>query len=155
MAPNTAELRKFLTNHFSSDEFSALCYDYFREVYNTFASDMGGGQRVQALIEHVQRRELEPRLLQILQRERPDQYAKYLAPRVDSPGTQPAPDKAAPTATTISGGINLNGETVTVGNDVVGRDKITQTTINIEHATIIQSDGAITDVQPTDDNLPG
>ncbi|MBP7687715.1 MAG: toll/interleukin-1 receptor domain-containing protein, partial [Thermoflexales bacterium] len=102
MSPTAADLRKFLTNHFTSDEFTALCYDYFREVYNAFATGMSGGQRIQALIEHVQRREREPELLKILQQERPEQYAKYLAQQSEAPvttaprPTSPAVDLSAP-----------------------------------------------------------
>lgn len=39
--------------------------------------------------------------------------------------------------TTISGGVGVTGQQVNIGNDVVGRDKITQTTINIAQVTII------------------
>ena len=39
----------------------------------------------------------------------------------------------------VSGGVSIDSQQVTIGNDVVGRDKIVQATTYIEHATIIQS----------------
>ena len=36
MAPTTADIRKFLTELFSDEELTTLCYDYFRDVYLRF-----------------------------------------------------------------------------------------------------------------------
>jgi formylglycine-generating enzyme required for sulfatase activity len=49
--------------------------------------------------------------------------------------------KDTPTSSTsnVSGGVNVDANSVTVGNDVVGRDKIIQAGMYIEHATIIQA----------------
>jgi nucleoside phosphorylase/tetratricopeptide (TPR) repeat protein len=48
----------------------------------------------------------------------------------------------------VSGGVNVDAQGVAVGQNLVGRDNITQTTINIEHATIIQSGSSIQQVKP-------
>jgi formylglycine-generating enzyme required for sulfatase activity len=50
--------------------------------------------------------------------------------------TQPAADTSN---SNVSGGVNIDSQQVTVGNDVVGRDKVIQATTYIEHATIIQA----------------
>jgi gamma-glutamyl hercynylcysteine S-oxide synthase len=50
--------------------------------------------------------------------------------------TPPAADTAI---SNVSGGVSIDSQQVTVGNDVVGRDKIVQATTYIEHATIIQA----------------
>jgi formylglycine-generating enzyme required for sulfatase activity len=50
--------------------------------------------------------------------------------------TQPAADTSI---ANVSGGVNVDAQQVTIGNDVVGRDKIVQATTYIEHATIIQA----------------
>ncbi|HTP09936.1 MAG TPA: SUMF1/EgtB/PvdO family nonheme iron enzyme, partial [Anaerolineae bacterium] len=91
----------------------------------------------------------------------PNGYArllKALLTRADSMGggitsmpSSPTPQPASPSSSVVSnvsGGINVDANNVTVGSDIVGRDKITQTTINIEHATIIQSGASIQDIKP-------
>jgi formylglycine-generating enzyme required for sulfatase activity len=60
------------------------------------------------------------------------------------PPAAPVPQSKADTASAqsvsnVSGGVNLEGQQVSIGNDVVGRDKIIQAGTYIEHATIIQS----------------
>jgi len=56
MNPSTADIRQLLTEHFSDDELSTFCFDYFPEVYNSFSAGMPKGQKIQILIEHCQRR---------------------------------------------------------------------------------------------------
>jgi gamma-glutamyl hercynylcysteine S-oxide synthase len=53
--------------------------------------------------------------------------------------TQPAVDTPPDAVSNVSGGVNIDSQQVTIGNDVVGRDKVIQATTYIEHATIIQS----------------
>jgi iron(II)-dependent oxidoreductase len=53
--------------------------------------------------------------------------------------TQPIADTSDASVSNVSGGVSIESQQVTVGNDVVGRDKIVQATTYIEHATIIQS----------------
>jgi formylglycine-generating enzyme required for sulfatase activity len=89
MSLSTADLRQFLTDYFSDDEFTTLCFDFFTEVHNSFASGMSKGQKIQLLIEYAQRREQQPELLRVLQQQRPEQYARRLASHGDPPGAEP------------------------------------------------------------------
>ena len=72
----------------------------------------------------------------------------------DLPAAAPAGVKSASPARTstinhVSGGVNVEASNVNVGKDVVGRDKVTQTTINIERATFIQSGASVQEIKPT------
>jgi formylglycine-generating enzyme required for sulfatase activity len=88
---NTADVRQFLTDYFSDDELTTLCFDFFPAVHNSFASGMSKGQKIQLLIEHVQRREQLPDLLNVLQQQRPAQYAKRFGQAEAAPAMQPRP----------------------------------------------------------------
>ena len=70
----TASIRQFLTESFSDEELATLCFDYFRDVYDDFASGMTKGQKIQLLIERCERRGILPNLLAAIQRARPEQY---------------------------------------------------------------------------------
>jgi formylglycine-generating enzyme required for sulfatase activity len=87
--PTTAGIRRFLTEFFSDEELSTLCFDYFRDVYDDFASGMTKGQKIQLLIERCERRGVLPNLLAAIQRARPDQY-KERFPQVE---IQPEPPR--------------------------------------------------------------
>jgi iron(II)-dependent oxidoreductase len=63
--------------------------------------------------------------------------------------TQPTPDAST---SNVSGGVNIDGQQVTIGGDVVGRDKVIQAGTYIEHATIIQSASGQTIEEPLDPN---
>jgi formylglycine-generating enzyme len=81
MAPTSADIRKFLTELFSDEELTILCYDYFRDVYDDFALGMAKGQKIQRLIERCDHREAVPSLLAALSAERAAQYnARFGAP---------------------------------------------------------------------------
>jgi Tfp pilus assembly protein PilF len=86
--PSTAYIRQFLVEAFSDDEFSDLCFDYFRDVSETFSSGMTKRQKVQLLIEHCERRNAIANLLAAIQRIRPEQYKEH-SPRV--PQVRPEP----------------------------------------------------------------
>jgi sulfatase modifying factor 1 len=72
--PATTDVRQFLTETFSDEELSTLCFDYFRDVYDDFASGMTKGQKIQILIERCERHGVLPNLLAAIQRARPEQY---------------------------------------------------------------------------------
>lgn len=72
--PTTADIRRFLTEFFSDEEISTLCFDYFRDVYDDFASGMTKGLKIQLLIERCERRGVLPNLLAAIQRARPEPY---------------------------------------------------------------------------------
>jgi formylglycine-generating enzyme required for sulfatase activity len=91
MSPTTADLRQFLTDYFSDEELTTLCFDFFPEVQNSFAAGMSKGQKIQLLIEYVQRREQLPDLLKVLRLQRPAQYAKRFGQAEATPIMPPRP----------------------------------------------------------------
>ena len=76
--PTTADMRQFLISAFSDEEITTLCFDRFRPVYENFSGGMSKGQKIQQLLEHCERHDEWPRLLSVLQRERPQQFARFL-----------------------------------------------------------------------------
>ncbi len=72
--PSTVAIRQFLTESFSDEELATLCFDYFRDVYDDFASGMTKGQKIQLVLERCERRDVLPNLLAAIQRARPEQY---------------------------------------------------------------------------------
>jgi formylglycine-generating enzyme required for sulfatase activity len=85
--PSTAEIRQFLTEAFNDEELTALCFDFFPEVKENFAAGMTKQQKILALLEYCQHREVMPNLLAALQRVRPEQYKRRFpqAQRVETP----------------------------------------------------------------------
>jgi formylglycine-generating enzyme required for sulfatase activity len=92
-----------------------------------------------------------------------DRLLKALRFRADGLGLTPAAtptstsaesslDSSSPKTSNVSGGVNVEGQQVTIGNDVVGRDKIVQAGTYIEHATIIQAPPAHAVEEPLDAN---
>jgi gamma-glutamyl hercynylcysteine S-oxide synthase len=65
---------------------------------------------------------------------------------------QPAPDTSDASVSNISGGVNIDGQQVTIGGDVIGRDKVIQAATYIEHATIIQAPPVQSIEEPLDAN---
>ncbi len=84
MAPTTADIRKFLTELFSDEELTILCYDYFRDVYLDFALGMSKGQKIQRLIEYCDHREAIPNLLAAMAAERATLYAARFGAPVEA-----------------------------------------------------------------------
>ena len=120
--PVSADIRRFLTESFSDEEITTLCFDRFRPVYDTFAGGMTKGQKIQILIEYCERHDEWPVLLSALQRERPRQFAALLeteAPEI----TRSVPISKEGEPRSRSGGIDLNAHDVSIGGDAVGRDK--------------------------------
>jgi hypothetical protein len=135
--PTTADMRHFLTNAFSDEEITTLCFDHFRAVYDNFSSGMSKGQKIQQLLEHCERRETWPVLLSVLQRDRPQQFAQFLEAQAlpdqhDTHSLQRNIDRpSSSSVTNISGGIDLNAQDVSIGGDAVGRDKIVSINGNV------------------------
>ena len=86
MATTTADIRQYLTNAYSDEELTTLCFDYFRDVYDSFAAGMTKTQKIQLLLDHCQRREVMPDLRTDLERDRPDQYRKRFGQAAAEPG---------------------------------------------------------------------
>ena len=53
---DTATLRQHINARFNDEDLQIFCYDHFREVYESFTIGQTKGERVQALIEHAERR---------------------------------------------------------------------------------------------------
>ena len=60
---NKAELRQFITQYFSDLELDELCFDYYPDLLNQFATGMTKSQKVIALISYCERRGLSDHLL--------------------------------------------------------------------------------------------
>ena len=101
MPPATADLRRFLVDAFSDEELKALCFDYFRDVYDDFTTGMTKTQMIQILIERCVRRDALANLEAALRAERPEQYEKRFgaaAPPVPPAApVEPAPADPADT----------------------------------------------------------
>lgn len=78
------------------------------------------------------------RLMKAL-RFRADSLGPTASPPQAATSAAPSPASEAAAFSTVSGGVNIDGQQVTVGDDVVGRDQVIQATTYIEHATIIQA----------------
>ncbi|CAG0927165.1 hypothetical protein TFLX_00399 [Thermoflexales bacterium] len=157
--PNTADLRQFLINAFSDEEITTLCFDRFRAVYDNFSSGLSKGQKVQHLLEHCERHDKWPTLLALLQRERPQQFAKFLeanAPpdQADTHPVQRHPEQPSSSVTNISGGIDLNARDVSIGGDAVGRDKIVTINGNLYIVHVDNATDPLAVVQPIDAQPP-
>jgi formylglycine-generating enzyme len=94
MAPTTADIRKFLTELFSDEELTSLCYDYFRDVYLDFALGMSKGQKIQRLIEYCGHHGATPNLLAAMASERPTLYADRFGAPVEA--AAPAAEQPRP-----------------------------------------------------------
>jgi len=62
---------------------------------------------------------------------------------------QPIEPEAQRVTSEVSGGVNVDADNLTVGKDMVGRDKIIQADTYIESATFIQSDSSAQEIGPT------
>jgi hypothetical protein len=89
--PGTANIRKFIIDHFSDDDLTTFCYDYFRDVHEQFTRGMTKGEKVQLLIESCDRRGVLPGLLAALHKERPSQYESQFEAAVSTGETLPEP----------------------------------------------------------------
>ena len=87
MPASLADLRRFLTEHFSDQELSELCFDHFPEVFRNFGSGETVNAKVLALLGYCQRRDRLPELLAALEQERPEPFRRVLG------GGTPAADR--------------------------------------------------------------
>jgi hypothetical protein len=87
--PSTADIRQVLLKSFRDEELTALCFDYFPDVYDTFAAGTTKEHKVQLLIEHCVRRELVPNLLAAIQRAQAEQQpARFPSARPEPAGRE-------------------------------------------------------------------
>jgi formylglycine-generating enzyme required for sulfatase activity len=91
--PSTADIRQSLFDFFNDEELTVLCFDFFREVHDNFASGMTRAQKVQLLLDYCDRRTIIPNLLAAIQRARPEQYKERFP---QAPKVQARPEPAKP-----------------------------------------------------------
>ena len=104
MPPSTADLRRFLVATFDDEELRTLCFDYFRDVYDDFATGMSKTQMIRILIERCDHRDALGKLEAALRVERPDQYEKrFGAPAPSVAPVEPAPAEPAAAAAAGAG----------------------------------------------------
>ena len=135
-----SSLRLFITDSFSDEELATLCFDHIPQVYENFAADMTKSRKIQLLLEHYIRHDMLPQLLSLLEKERPQQYAKWISQAgakrdlLLSGSDSLVPASLTDNTDNTSGGINLNNDTTNIAGDVVGRDKIESAGGHIIHA---------------------
>ncbi|MFK7802428.1 MAG: hypothetical protein AB8G95_12400 [Anaerolineae bacterium] len=77
MAYDLEQIRKLLSDAFSSGEIGTLAFDRFQEVYNDFASGMGKRQMIEAIVEHAHKRGQIPTMLDYIKKENSYQFGRY------------------------------------------------------------------------------
>jgi ABC-type multidrug transport system fused ATPase/permease subunit len=78
MPYDTRVIRELLIEAYDDEALTALCFDYFRPVYDKFTLGMTRPQKVQLLLEHSsQRPGGQDTLLQLVRQDNPAQFALY------------------------------------------------------------------------------
>ena len=77
MPTTSAHIRTFLVNYFSDEDIGILCFDYFRECYESFGAGMSKVAKVQTLIEYCERHQQLATLLAAFEKLRPEQYPNW------------------------------------------------------------------------------
>ena len=72
-------IRQLLSDSLNDEMLNALCYDYFRPVYDRMTESMSKGQRIQTLIEYCDRQSTFEQLLQAVKEMNPTRFAHYEA----------------------------------------------------------------------------
>lgn len=84
MSTTLADIRRFLTEHYSDQELTELCFDHFQEVYRNFGVGETANAKALALLGYCQRRDRLPELLAALEKERPEPFRRVFGPRVSA-----------------------------------------------------------------------
>ncbi|MBN1889182.1 MAG: hypothetical protein JW850_14410 [Thermoflexales bacterium] len=112
MAYNTADIRRFLIQSLSDDEFTALCFDDFRDVHEQLSAGMTRGQKVQLLLDYCERRGKMTELLAVIRdREAPEEKAATGRPAAQESGSRSVKvrvDGENNTVTTAAGDVNIS-----------------------------------------------
>ena len=74
---NRSAIRQLLSDAFSDEELTTLCFDHFRPVYEAFGSGMSKGDKILRLLDYCVRREQVEALLAAVQTANPAQYRRY------------------------------------------------------------------------------
>lgn len=91
MATNSENIRKYLVESYSDQEFDTFCFDHFRDVYDSFGTGMAKRRKIQDLIEYCERHKCIPKLMTELKQDRPDQYREWFRDEVAEPKGDSAP----------------------------------------------------------------
>lgn len=90
MSYNTASIRQLLHNALDDEELKALCFDYFRPVYDKFTPDTSPSNKIHILIEYCIRYDQIDKLLKHLQEINPAQYVRFISSIMgNSPASRP------------------------------------------------------------------
>jgi competence ComEA-like helix-hairpin-helix protein len=81
MPATLADIRRFLSDHFSAEDLDALCFDNFPEVYRDFTRDMTTTRKGLLLLDYCLRRDRMPELLRVLRQERPEPFRRVFGAR--------------------------------------------------------------------------
>jgi hypothetical protein len=81
MPATLANIRRFLTEQFSDQELTELCFDHFHEVYRNFGAGATVNAKALALVDYCQRRDRLPELLAVLERERAEPFRRVFGAR--------------------------------------------------------------------------
>jgi len=74
---DTAVVRALLTAALDDEELTTLCYDHFSPVYEEFSVGMSKRQKIQRLLEHCECHVQMDKLLELIQKHNPAQYARF------------------------------------------------------------------------------
>ena len=78
MPYDTAAIRKLLMAVFDDQDLTIFCFDYFRPVYDNFASEMGHLLKIQLLIDHCEKHNKFDHLLTLVKQTNPVQYHQFI-----------------------------------------------------------------------------
>ena len=76
---NTSAVRDLISDAFSDQELTTLCFDHFRVVYEDFAGGMSKGDKLQRLLDHCERHDQVAQLVALVRDANPAQYARFAA----------------------------------------------------------------------------
>jgi hypothetical protein len=79
LPPDTEVVRQLVTDAFSDEELTTLCYDHFPPVYEAFGEGMTKTAKIQLLVEHCVRQVELDRLLALVRQRNPNQYDRFVA----------------------------------------------------------------------------
>jgi len=74
---NTSAIRQLLNAAFSDEDLEILCYDYFREVYDTFGQGMRKDEKINRLLDYCYRFDHFDELLHLVKQENPAQFDRF------------------------------------------------------------------------------
>lgn len=81
MPADLGDIRAFIVQYFNDEELKTLCFDQFPEAFNDVAENASVNARAIHLIGYCNRRDLLPRLLVALKKERPEPYERAFGSR--------------------------------------------------------------------------